>query len=92
MVRNGGLETIKTPIYNDRGEIIGTTGIARDVTERKMAEEKVLEALREKEVLLQEVHHRVKNNLQIVSSLLYLQTQILKISRRLIYSGKAGTG
>jgi PAS domain S-box-containing protein len=33
------IETIKTPIYNDKGEIIGTTGIARDITERKLAEE-----------------------------------------------------
>lgn len=35
------IETIKTPIYNDKGEIIGTTGIARDITERKLAEEEL---------------------------------------------------
>jgi diguanylate cyclase (GGDEF)-like protein/PAS domain S-box-containing protein len=35
------IETIKTPIYNDKGEVIGTTGIARDITERKRVEEEM---------------------------------------------------
>ena len=47
------VETIKTPIVNDRGKVIGTTGIARDVTERKRAEEALFE---EKERALVTLH------------------------------------
>jgi PAS domain S-box-containing protein len=60
-----------TRIFIGRRECLLT--VVRDITERKQAEECIKASLEEKEILLKEVHHRVKNNLQIVSSLLYLQ-------------------
>ncbi|KYK29345.1 MAG: hypothetical protein AYK19_19885 [Theionarchaea archaeon DG-70-1] len=65
-------------IRDDSGNILYYEGTIEDITESKKAEKQIRASLKEKEVLLREIHHRVKNNMQIISSLLNLQSQYIE--------------
>ncbi|MCW7506514.1 PAS domain S-box protein [Leptospira levettii] len=65
------VEVFSTPIQTSEHSMIYS--IIHDVTERKIAEEKVNALLSEKEMILREVHHRIKNNMTILNNLLELQ-------------------
>ena len=66
------------PRFLPNGEFAGYIGSCIDLTEGKDLEDRLRKAVKEKESLLREVHHRVKNNLQMISSLLNLQAASIK--------------
>ncbi len=78
MLRKNGEEfwtsSTLTPVFTEKGDLKNIVVIDTDITLRKIMEEQIRESLEEKGILLKEIHHRVKNNLQIIISLFNLQT------------------
>jgi len=64
-----------TPLYDENQWVTSSLMMVTDITERKIWEQTTQKTLHEREILLQEIHHRVKNNFQLIISLLRLQVR-----------------
>lgn len=81
--KNTWLEIFMNPIFDTEGEVAEISIVAHDISEKKKWSDEIVASLKEKEVLLKEIHHRVKNNLQIISSILNLQSSFVSDEKTL---------
>ncbi len=82
-------EWYNSSLLDAAGKLRSILSLVLDVTERKRAEEDLKVSLREKEVMLKEIHHRVKNNLQVIASLVDMQTNALEPVSARAFPGRA---
>jgi PAS domain S-box-containing protein len=71
------LEVTVDPLHSGEGRLLGSVHITKDITPRKQSEDRISALLDEKQLLLKETHHRIKNNMSVISSLLALQAMRL---------------
>ncbi len=71
-------EWFNTPIISSTGIITGAAALVRDITSHVLAEKQVKISLKEKEILLHELNHRTKNNMQLISSFLNLEARLVQ--------------
>ena len=83
------VSTTKMPLCDNKGNIIGTFGISKDITERKRFEEKIKNSLNEKEVLLRELYHRTENE-EVKKTFKEIQDKIqsMSIVHQMLYQSK----
>jgi len=77
------------PVFDDWNDVLGYICTFRDYTEEQKNEKQIRTSLREKEILLAEIHHRVKNNLQLINSLVNMQQKLSSEENTVLKSVKS---